>query len=87
MAKRNQQGRENVHTSVLAAVKALDLYAQFHAGCIKPEKGDTKVLAKLKKKQQHCLPSLAAITTPVLFLVSFRHQRSAKSETRKRVEG
>lgn len=49
MAKRNQQGRENVYTSVLSAVKALDLYAQFHPDCIKPENGDTKALAKLKK--------------------------------------
>lgn len=48
MAKRNQQGRENVCTSVLSAVKALDLYAQFHTDCIKPQNGDTntKVLAK-----------------------------------------
>lgn len=36
MAKRNQQGREDVYTSVLSAVKALDLYAQFHTDCIKP---------------------------------------------------
>lgn len=46
MAKRNQQRREDVYTSVLSTVKALDLYAQFHTDCIKPENGDTKVLAK-----------------------------------------
>lgn len=77
MAKRNQQGRENVYTSVLSAVKALDLYAQFHTDCIKPENGDTKVLAKLKKKKKG-LPWLAGRRAPVFFLVSFKHQRSPK---------
>lgn len=59
MAKKNQQGREDVYASTLSAVKALDLYAQFHTDCIKPENGDTKVLAKEKKKKNKTLSPLA----------------------------